>query len=218
MIKIENVHYKYSQSEFELKVNNLSIEPGENIALTGASGSGKSTLVKIISGEIKLPSGKVKVLGQNLNSMTERDLRNFRLNNIGLFSQDFSLLDYLNVEDNILLLKTINPKIDLLPNWKDLAEQCGILAFLKKYPSQLSEGEKQRVALCRTLSTQAKLILTDEPTSSLDHENSEKVTKLMIQNCKDLDRTLVMVTHDRSLLKYFDRVIDIDSLRRFTDV
>lgn len=217
MIKIENVHYKYSQSEFELKVNNFSIEAGESIALTGASGSGKSTLLKIISGELKLASGKVEILGQNLTSMNERDLRTFRLNNIGLFSQDFSLLDYLNVEENILLLKTINPKINLLANWKDLAKRCGIFAFLKKYPSQLSEGEKQRVALCRTLSTQAELVLADEPTSSLDHENSEKVTKLMIQNCKALRRTLVMVTHDRSLLDCFDRVIDIGSLRRSKD-
>lgn len=212
MIKISDLYYSYPQSEFELKIKKLFINSGEAVAITGQSGSGKSTLLKIISGEIQIKNSKVEVLNNDLSKMSNSSLRDFRLQNIGLFSQNFTLLDYLSVEENILLLKQLSSKVRLNEQWQALCEKCGIEKYLKKYPPQLSEGEKQRVALCRAFATTAKLILADEPTSSLDQNNSETVTELMIQNCKDLDRTLVMVTHDTSLLKHFDRVIDLVSL------
>jgi len=212
MIRLKGVKYQYPDSGFDLKVSSLEIKNGELVALTGPSGSGKSTLLKIISGQLTPATGQVTVLNKNLSSEDDIQLRNFRLNELGIFSQNDILLDYLNVEENIMLLKSINKKYRVDPDWKATVDKAGISKLLKRYPNQLSEGEKQRVTLCRTLSGFSKLILADEPTSSLDPANSSNLTELLLQNCRKLNRTLLMVTHDHSLLESFDNVLDMSEL------
>ena len=212
MIFLENIEYGYGESEFTLKVAKLEIKKGELVALTGPSGSGKSTLLRIISGEQRPNQGTVILSGKTLTSLNEHAVRKFRLANIGLFIQNQDLLNYLNVRENILLLKSLNSSFKVNDDWQQIAEKCGISSLMNRFPAQLSEGEKQRVSLCRALSGNAAIILADEPTSNLDSENSKLITQNLLENCRKFQRTLLMVTHDLSLLEKFDRSIDISSL------
>lgn len=212
MILLENTEYGYGESEFTLKVDKLAVNKGELVALTGPSGSGKSTLLRVISGEQQPDKGTVTVNNQNLASLSEHALRKFRLLHIGLFTQNQNLLNYLNVRENILLVKSLDSSFKVNDEWQQIADKCGIPNLMNRFPSQLSEGEKQRVSLCRALSGHAELILADEPTSNLDSENSKIITQTLLENCRKFNRTLVMVTHDLSLLEQFDRSLEISSL------
>lgn len=212
MILLENIEYGYGESEFTLKVDKLAVNKGELVALTGPSGSGKSTLLRVISGEQRPDKGTVTVNNQKVASLSEHALRKFRLLHIGLFTQNQNLLNYLNVRENILLVKSLDSSFKVNEEWQQIAEKCGISNLMNRFPSQLSEGEKQRVSLCRALSGHAELILADEPTSNLDSENSKIITQTLLDNCRKFNRTLVMVTHDLSLLEQFDRTLEISSL------
>jgi putative ABC transport system ATP-binding protein len=212
MITLENIYHSYKNSSFQLSVKNLHIAKNEIVALIGASGSGKSTILRLISGELQATSGKVSVANYELSSSTQHQINQFRLLNIGIFSQINNLLDYLTVKDNILLIKKIDKKFNLNPQLEKIINQVGLTHLMNRFPNQLSEGEKQRVALCRTLSGNSPLIIADEPTSHLDSMNSQLITELLIANCREQNRTLLMVTHDLNLLKFFDRTIDLKSL------
>ena len=215
MISVEGIEFKYG-NDFCLKVNSLNLKDGEALAITGVSGSGKSTLLKLLSGELILQSGNISVLNNNLHEMRESALRTFRLKNLGMIFQDSPLLDYMSVSENILLPAEIAGSKNILDVQK-LATNCGIGELLDRYPSKLSEGEKQRAAICRALISSPKLVLADEPTSSLDPARGEEITDLLIKNCRKQNCSLVMVTHDHSLLKKFDRTVDINQLGAIND-
>jgi putative ABC transport system ATP-binding protein len=139
--------------------------------------------------------------------------RSFRITNIGLVFQEFELLDYLSVLDNILLPYRINPALKLEAAVKDraakLAEQMGIGDKLERHPGKLSQGERQRVAVCRAVLPEPALMLTDEPTGNLDPANKGRVLDLILDYAKQSGATLLTVTHDHDLLQRFERVIDI---------
>ena len=206
----QGTEYKYLQG-FILKITNLEVKKGESLAITGVSGSGKSTLLKLLSGELTLQFGSISILGHNLHEMKESELRNFRLKQLGMIFQDSPLLEYLSVADNISMPAEIAGLKDL-QDVKELATNCGIEDLLSRYPSKLSEGEKQRAAICRALIASPKLVLADEPTSSLDPTRGQDITDLLIKSCRKQNCSLVMVTHDHSLLSKFDRTVDMNEL------
>ncbi len=227
MISVKNITFKYGLKSkqainpssnmekendiFFLKVRSLELKKDTSLAITGVSGSGKSTFLRLLSGELAVQSGNVIIMEHKLHEMNDNQRRDFRLKNLGMIFQDSPLLDYLSVRDNILLVPTISGQKNLL-DLQDLATNCGIGKLLSRYPSMLSEGEKQRVAICRALISSPKVILADEPTSSLDNARAREVTNLLIRNCKKYNCKLIMITHDHSLLDKFDKNYDISKL------
>ncbi|MGB5966052.1 MAG: ABC transporter ATP-binding protein [Sulfurimonadaceae bacterium] len=216
MIRINNLHFSYMDSDFSLDIPTLSISKGESIAITGPSGSGKTTLLNLICGVSRPQKGDIYINGASLNEKSEKALRQHRIANIGMVFQAFELLEYLNVLDNILLPYRLDSTLHLdsqaVERAKEIASTFGIDDKLKRYPSQLSQGEKQRVAIIRALITGAKLIVADEPTGNLDPENTNLVADQLLEFVKKEGATLVTVTHDHDFAKRFDKVIDFTDL------
>jgi ABC-type lipoprotein export system ATPase subunit len=215
MIQLRDLNFEYGDGGFTLRVSELSVERGEQIAIVGPSGSGKTTLLHLISGIVLPQRGSVKIGGADWLALADAERRALRIQQIGLVFQEFELLEYLRVFDNILLPYQIHRALRLDPASRaraaDLAEQMGVGSQLERYPTQLSQGEKQRVAVCRALVTEPDLILADEPTGNLDPANKQRVLERLIECAERRNATLVLVTHDHDLLGRFDRVIDVKS-------
>ena len=214
MIEIQQLKFRYPRSEFELVVDQLSVKAGEKVAVVGPSGSGKTTLLNLIAGIAVPKKGTLSVNGQTLSKMSDRDRRNFRIANIGMVFQQFELIEYLKTVDNIILPYLINSSLnnrtDLRQRATDLAQQVGLGEKLKRHPGRLSQGEQQRVAICRALVTEPRLILADEPTGNLDPKNKTTILNILFDECNKNNQTLVVVTHDMNILDGFDRVIDFE--------
>ena len=212
MIEISDMQFRYDEGDFRLNVPDLHVKRGECVAVVGPSGSGKTTLLNLIAGISQPQSGDIVVAGQELADFDDAAARNFRIENIGLVFQEFELLEYLNVFDNVLLPYRINSslKLDLYVRQRaaDLLESVGIGDMADRYPDQLSQGERQRVAVCRALLVNPSLLLADEPTGNLDPANKGRVLEILIDYADEHDATLVTVTHDSDLLSRFERVID----------
>jgi putative ABC transport system ATP-binding protein len=213
VIRLDNLAFSYGTEGFSLEIPGLEIQQGSKVALVGPSGYGKTTLIHLIAGILKSQSGSVQVAGVNLNEYSERDLLDYRIATMGLIFQEFKLLEYLSVLDNILLPFRLNPILELTPEIHsravDLAGKVGLGEKLDRYPKKLSQGERQRVALCRALITQPSLLLCDEPTANLDPGNRDRILDLLFEYCQAEQASLVMVTHDPEVLHRFDREIDI---------
>lgn len=216
MIKLTNIVFQYPNSDFRLTVDNLKFQHGSTSAIIGPSGFGKTTLLNLISGICIPQSGSVEVNEKPVSSMTDTERRNFRLLNIGFIFQDFKLLDYLKVMDNILLPFRINKALKLNTVSKErvneIATVLGLEDKLKKYPGKLSHGERQRVAICRALLNDPPIILADEPTGNLDPENKQVIISILFEYVQKKGSTLITVTHDHELLKGFDQVVDFKRL------
>lgn len=216
MIRIEELEFAYRSGGFRLKVPDLRIASREAVGVVGPSGSGKSTLLHLLAGILKADTGEIEVAGERVERMTEARRRAFRITKVGLVFQEFELLEYLTVLDNILLPFRLSAELKLddsvLGRARQLAAEVGIGNHLKKRPGKLSQGEKQRLAICRALVTEPVLILADEPTGNLDPDNKLRVMDLFVDQCRKRGATLVNVTHDHGLLGRFDRVIDIKEL------
>ena len=214
MIEIQQLKFRYPRSEFELVVDQLSVEAGEKVAVVGPSGSGKTTLLNLIAGIAVPKKGTLSVNGKTLSKMSDRDRRNFRIANIGMVFQQFELIEYLKTVDNIILPYLINNSLDnrtdLRQRATSLAQQVGLGEKLKRHPGRLSQGEQQRVAICRALVTEPRLILADEPTGNLDPKNKTTILNILFDECNKNNQTLVVVTHDMNILDGFDRVIDFE--------
>ena len=155
-------------------------------------------------------------MDRNLREMNDRARRDFRAGNVGLVFQEFELIEYLNVLDNILLTYRINDALKLSDDVRrcarNLAGNVGLEAKLTKYPGHLSHGEKQRVAICRAVLAEPTLILADEPTGNLDAVNKQRVLDILSGVARETGATFLMVTHDHGVLDRFDRVIDLAAL------
>ncbi|MEE9607577.1 MAG: ABC transporter ATP-binding protein [Myxococcota bacterium] len=216
MIEIRNLDFRYGEGDFALRVPELVVERGERVALIGPSGSGKTTLLHLIAG-IALPrAGRIATDGVALPDLDDAARREFRIRRIGLVFQEFELLEYLSVLDNILLPCRISPALPLDAAAREravaLARGVGIGEKLDRMAERLSQGEKQRVAVCRALLVAPGLILADEPTGNLDPDNKERVLDILIERAQQSGATLITVTHDRDLLERFERVIDFREL------
>ncbi len=218
MIAIRNLEFEYRRGEFCLRIDELVIADGRKVALIGPSGSGKTTFLNLVSGIVLPRSGSVGVDGQKISALDDAARRAFRITNIGFVFQDFELFEYLSVLDNILHPYRINRALRLTPDIRararSLAENTGLADLLGRKPDQLSHGEKQRVAICRALLARPRLILADEPTGNLDPANKDRILDLLVRHARQVQATLLIVTHDLSLLERFDEVIDFRQFHR----
>jgi len=212
MIQLEGISFEYRSGEFRLDVPEFKVAGGEKVAVIGPSGSGKTTLLNLIAGIFVPLTGRVTVDRTIVSNLNDSGRRDFRITNIGFVFQDFELLDYLTVLDNILHPYRITGALALNKDVKDrakkLAYDMGIGDKLKRGAKDLSQGEKQRAAICRALLPQPKVILADEATGNLDPENKIRILDLLFRSVEENHDTLLAVTHDYELLKRFDRVVN----------
>ena len=193
-----------------LKDVNFTVEDGEFVAIMGDSGSGKTTLLNILAALDKATAGKVILKGMDLSGISERKIATFRRDNLGFVFQEFNLLDTFTLEDNIYLplvlagksYKTMKEKLD------PIADKLGITNLLKKYPYEVSGGQKQRAAVARALITDPKIILADEPTGALDSKSSDELLRLFGEVNK-MGQTILMVTHSAKAASCAGRVLFI---------
>ncbi len=212
MIHISKLHFRYPEGDFALRVSELSVARGETVAMIGPSGSGKTTLLSLMAGIRTAQTGDIRTAGKALSTLDEPARRDFRIRAMGLVFQEFELLEYLSVLDNILLPFRISPALRLdgavRQRATELARDVGLSDKLDRHANLLSQGEKQRVAVCRALLARPPLILADEPTGNLDPTNKDHVLDILFDYARSSDATLITVTHDHDLLDRFDRVID----------
>lgn len=193
-----------------LKNVSFSVEEGEYVAIMGESGSGKTTLLNILAALDKPTGGTVLLDGRNLADIKETAMAEFRRDNLGFVFQDFNLLDTFSLEDNIYLPLVLAGKNyrEMHKRLEPIAKQLGITQLLKKYPYEVSGGQKQRAAVARALITHPKLILADEPTGALDSKSSDELLDLFSAINQD-KQTIVMVTHSVKAASHAGRVLFI---------
>ena len=217
MISLRDMVFEYPDSDFSLRAGALDIDAGQTAAVIGPSGSGKTTLLHIAAGILLPTGGSVRVSGAEISRRSDAERRGFRIANIGLIFQEFELLEYLTVRQNILLPYRINPALKLNGAARDqtaaLAQSMGISEVLDRHPDRMSQGQRQRVAICRALVTSPKIVLADEPTGNLDPKTSRTIVQVLLDQAAARGTTVLMVTHDHSLLDRFDRVIDMEDLQ-----
>ncbi|QDG77614.1 ABC transporter ATP-binding protein [Labrenzia sp. PHM005] len=217
MISIQDLTFTYAGGGFGLRIKELSISQGEQVAVIGPSGSGKSTLLHLIAGLLFTASGSVDVFGKSLKNTPERVVRRLRAQQLGFIFQDFGLLEYLTARANILYPYAVCSVLKRTPDTdaylNELAKTAGIADLLHRHPKALSQGEKQRVAICRALLHRPKLILADEATGNLDPDNKTIILDLIQEIAAETGATVLAVTHDHELLPRFKRVIDFRDLR-----
>ena len=218
MIQISKLKFSHAGGEFHLAIDDLAVRRGASVAVIGPSGTGKTTLLNLISGVAVPDAGKVTTNDVEVSSLDDGDRRDFRIRNIGFIFQEFELLEYLDVLDNILLPYRTSPALTLDGGVRkradELAGMLGIGDKLGRYVHHLSQGERQRVAICRALLPAPELILADEPTGNLDPENTETVLELLFDYVKSNRTTLVSVTHELHLIDRFDEIIDFATFRK----
>ena len=218
-IQINSVKFHWSnKSKFKLHIPELSVDKGEKVLLLGESGSGKTTLLSLICGFLTPLSGKIQLNEKLINDLSATKRDQYRSDNIGIIFQQFNLLPYANVIDNILLplyfskLRSAN-----ISNHRETAISiCQSLRLpedvVNMKASELSVGQQQRVAVARALIGNPSLVIADEPTSSLDTDAQTIFLDLMFSQVASSNSTLLMVSHDKSLSSKFDRVIDMKNV------
>ena len=215
MLQISDLKFQYPNAEFCLDLPALAVETGSKVAVIGPSGCGKTTLLHLIAG-IQVPTtGSIQVDDTLVPRLQEAERRRFRITRIGFIFQDFELLDYLNVMDNILHPYRLNPALMLTAEVRQsaiaLAQQVGVQDKLQRPINHLSQGERQRVAICRALLPKPQLLLADEATGNLDPANKQRVLDILFDYVEQQPATILAVTHDYELLERFDRIIDFKS-------
>ncbi|MEL7026063.1 MAG: ABC transporter ATP-binding protein [Pseudomonadota bacterium] len=217
MVSIEDLTFGYGADRFRLSIPSFALQNGERLAVVGPSGSGKTTLLNLVAGILTPGSGRIDVMGTDVARLSDAARRRFRASKIGFVFQDFALLDYLTARQNILYPFRITPALvlddDARARAEALAEACGIGDKLDRHPSALSQGEQQRVAICRALVTQPKLILSDEATGNLDPDSKTRILDLLFEQAAEVDAAVLAVTHDHELLPRFERVLDFAQFR-----
>ncbi len=220
-IEIRRLRFRYGRGPWVLDIPELTLERGERAFLFGPSGSGKTTLLGVLAGVLEAEEGEVKVLGENLASLSGARRDAFRAEHIGYVFQMFNLIPYLSVLDNIALPARMDAgrraRLDgagIRKTAAMLADHLQIGDLLKKPVTELSVGQQQRVAACRALIGAPELIVADEPTSSLDFDRREAFLELLFQECERAGATLVFVSHDRTLEGMFSRTISLPDINK----
>lgn len=220
MIVISQLIFCYPGGDFRLHIPALHIATGARVAIIGPSGCGKTTLLHLLAGIILPTAGQLTVRGVRVDQSSEAARRAFRIAHVGMVFQDFALLEYLTVLDNIVYPYRLHPSLRLTAQVRDeaihLATNMGLADKLRRSIRQLSQGEKQRVAICRALITRPPLLLADEATGNLDPTNKERILELLFAYVHEHHATLVAVTHDHAFLDAFDRVINLHNLMPLT--
>jgi putative ABC transport system ATP-binding protein len=184
------------------------------VAVIGPSGSGKTTLLNLVAGILVPEQGTVHCDGSDISALSDSARRDFRISRIGFVFQDFELLDYLNVLDNVLhpyrITRTLKLTREVRERAGDLLQQMGLGDKLDRGVERLSQGEKQRVAICRALLPSPQIVLADEATGNLDPRNKGHILDLLFEAVQAHGATLLAVTHDHELLPRFDRTVDFN--------
>ncbi|MCB1199626.1 MAG: ABC transporter ATP-binding protein [Leptospiraceae bacterium] len=219
VIHIQNLKFGYSTARSVLNIQKFTVNKGEKIFLFGPSGCGKSTLLSLLCGVLHSQSGMVEVLGSDFSKMKAHKRDIFRGAHIGYIFQQFNLLPWLTVYENIALPCHLNPERRSLLNGNSLhaeverlCNKLGIDSLMQQKASELSIGQRQRVAAARAFIGNPSLILADEPTSSLDADHRKKFIDLMFENMQNTDSSLVFVSHDASLSDRFDRSVSLPEI------
>jgi ABC-type lipoprotein export system ATPase subunit len=212
VIAVNDLDFRFPQSDFRLTVPCFNVSQGERVAIVGPSGSGKTTLLHLIAGILTPRRGTIRVGDQAVSTLSDGRRRAFRVARIGLVFQSFELVSYLDVLQNILLPYRLNAALRLTPDVPrraaQLAAETGLAERLRSFPQRLSQGEKQRVAICRALLPEPPLLLADEPTGNLDPTAKQQVVDLLFGQLDRTGCTLLMVTHDMEIAGRFPRVVN----------
>lgn len=223
VLKIEHLKKYYGNSNNITKaVDDISfnIKEGEFVAIMGASGSGKTTLLNTIATIDNVTSGHIYVGGIDITTLKEKDVANFRKDNLGFVFQDFNLLDTLSIGENIAMSLVINRENPEVVDKKvsDIAKKLGIENILEKFPYEVSGGQKQRAACARALINKPKLILADEPTGALDSKSSRMLLETMEEMNEKLNATIMMVTHDAFSASFCERILFLKDGKIFNEI
>jgi putative ABC transport system ATP-binding protein len=216
MIKVSHLQFQYPDRKFSLHIPELEINSGTTTAITGQSGTGKTTLLNLMAGILVPHKGELQVHKTNLPAMEDKERRAFRITYIGLVFQEFELIEYHSVMNNILLPYRICPTLTLNSTVREraeyLANEVGIWDKLHRNVKRLSQGERQRVAICRALLPEPPVLMCDEPTGNLDPANKQVILDYLMKEVGQRQATLVVVTHDHQLLPQFQRVVDFSGI------
>ncbi len=189
---------------------NLKVGKGEFVAVIGASGSGKSTLLHILGSVDKPTSGKVTIDGTDLSKLNQTQAAIFRRRKVGLVYQFYNLIPTLTVQKNILMPLALDKKKPNKEYFEKIVRSLGIAERLEALPNQLSGGQQQRVAIARSLIYRPALLLADEPTGNLDQKNSKEIIDMLKLSNRNLEQTIVLITHDEKVALEADRIITIE--------
>lgn len=209
LINIDKVSKVYKIGEVEQKALDnvsLNIDAGKFVVILGPSGAGKSTLLNLLGGLDQPTSGTIKVDGKDISKLTSNELAEYRADKVGFVFQFYNLIPTLTVYENVALVKEIAPDaLDPI----EILKEVGLENHLKKFPSELSGGEQQRVSIARAIAKNPNIILCDEPTGALDSVTGVVVLKLLLKLAKEHDKTIIIVTHNQNIAKMADVVIKV---------
>jgi putative ABC transport system ATP-binding protein len=224
VIKINDIHFRYNNKAANdvLHIADLQVYEGEHLFIQGASGSGKTSLLNLITGINQPYKGSVQVLGQSLQNLSSMQCDQFRVDFLGIIFQQFNLLPFLSVLENVQLPCWFSAKrrrlagnssSELKQTAMRLLTELSLSDTLFNQPANtLSVGQQQRIAVARALIGQPKIIIADEPTSSLDTDNRERFLELLFLEADKQKSTVVFVSHDSYIAPYFSRVIDLSQI------
>lgn len=208
MIVSKNLTFKYSDSVV-FNFPDIVCKPGDKLLITGNSGKGKTTLLHLLAGFLKPTSGEILINDQNIAALNSSKLDLFRGQNIGVILQQNHFIASISVLENIMLSSWLVSQKEKKKEAQILLDKLDLLAHQNKLPSQLSVGQQQRASIARALINNPSIILADEPTSSLDDENTIKVSKLLNNLSDNFNATLIIVTHDQRLKNVFHNSIEL---------
>ena len=212
LLKLSNVNLNYTIDNKSINIlKNISFEADnkETISVVGESGSGKTSLIMLIGGLEKVSSGNIFFRDSELSKMNEDEISKIRRKNIGIVFQSFYLIPNYTALENVSLSLEINKIDNPTVKAKEILDRFGLSNRFNNFPSQLSGGEQQRVAIARSVAMKPELILADEPTGNLDSENTDKISSLLFNYIEDENASLIMVTHDNNLANLTKRKIII---------
>lgn len=221
LLKIENLCKTYGKADNEVRaLDNVSftIPKGQMTAVIGPSGSGKSTLLHILGGVDRPTSGKVYLDGQDVYAQNNKKLAVFRRRQVGLIYQFYNLIPVLTAEENITLPLIMDGRKPDKKHLDELIETLDLSKRRKHLPSQLSGGQQQRVSIGRALFTSPEIILADEPTGNLDSKNSAEIMELLKKSNRDLEQTMIIITHDENIALQCDRIITLSDGKIVSDM
>lgn len=213
MLELKNISKSYG-AQLILNHINLQVQDNQLVSILGPSGSGKSTLLQIIGLLLKPDSGSIELNGTQYGSLKERELAQFRNNQLGFVFQFHNLMGEFTCAENIkmpLYIREKNLSEEQEIYFEEIIKHLGINHLMNKFPSQLSGGEQQRVAVARALINKPAVLLADEPTGNLDNKNAESLYEMFLQLKQTYGQQIIMVTHNESLTKQSDQVIYLNS-------
>lgn len=212
ILNISELHKSFSQGPKELHILKgleLKLNRGDSAAILGESGSGKTTLLSLLTGLDRADSGIIQIDETDITNLTESEISDFRTKNMGIIFQQYHLFPHLNALENVSLPIEVSGTENSEQLAREALESVGLKDRWDHYPSQLSGGECQRVGIARAIVTKPKILFADEPTGSLDEETGKKIIDLLFKLAKDMNTTMVLVTHSKELSERCERVLKL---------